>query len=99
MGKKTKLGKIVLNHKGYSIRHITKSKTDEKTKKVTQLHTGKFGIYSGKKLFLDGIHQPKDGIPLIEKEINDNSMKKKLAAQAYIRKMKLINSLTRRTWE
>lgn len=99
MGKKTKLGKIVLNHKGYSIRHITKSKTDEKTKKVTQLHTGKFGIYAGKKLLLDGIHQPKDGIPFIEKEIRDNINKMNHAIQDHIRKMKLINSLTRRTWE
>lgn len=99
MGKKTQLGKVALNHKGYSIRHIIKSSTDAKSKKNTYSHTGSFGIYAGKKLLRDGLHKPNDGIAFIESEINDNSMKKKLAAQAYIRKMKLINSLTRRTWD
>lgn len=98
MGKRTKLGKIALNHKGYSLRHIIKSTTDAKSKKTTYTHTGKFGIYSGKKLLVGDLINPKDGIPLIEQEIRDNQKRMNLAIQAHIRKMKEINFITRRTW-
>lgn len=98
MGKKSKIGKVVLNHKGYSIRHLIKAKTGEKSKQTTYLNTGKFGIYTGKKLLLE-VSKPEEAIPLIEMEIRDNKKEKEIALQAYIRKMKLVNSLTRRTWD
>ena len=51
MGKSTnKLGKAVGNSLGYTIRMMVTGKTNEKTKKTLKLHTGKYGVYSGKRL-------------------------------------------------
>jgi len=65
MGKSTNnIGKPVGNSLGYTIRMMVTGKTDEKTKKTTKLHTGKFGVYAGKKL-IEEVKTIADGMDVI----------------------------------
>lgn len=72
MGKSTnKLGKSVGNHLGYTIRMIVTGKTDEKTKKTFKAHTGKYGVYAGKKLVPQGeVKTIADGLEKIKTIVN-----------------------------
>lgn len=70
MGKanRSSRGPTVDNHKGYNVRQMVGSKTDDK--KVTrQVHTGKYGIYAGKKLLTE-ISKKEEGRPTIEKIVS-----------------------------
>lgn len=50
MGKaKNTMGPACDKYKGYTVRHMTNSTTNEK-KETVLVHNGKFGIYAGKKL-------------------------------------------------
>lgn len=89
MKKKSKLGKVILNHKGYSVRPLLNN----------GLPIGKFGIYAGKKLeFERDFFNKEDIISVIDREITDNTNDRIKAEQAHSRKMKELNFLTRRTW-
>lgn len=89
MKKKLKLGKVILNYKGYSVRPIL----------VNGLSNGEFGIYAGKKLASNkGIAKPTDAISLIEDKISENKRIRLKAEQDHSRKMKELNLLTRRVW-
>lgn len=73
MGKtNSMLGKSVANHLGYNVRMIVTSKTDEKTKKSLKLHTGKFGVYAGKKK-IEEAGSVKDAIAKIDKIISEKN--------------------------
>jgi len=65
---RNKRGAVVENYKGFNIRMMIAEKTDEKTKRQTRLHTGKFGIYTGKNLKQE-VKKVADAYPIINKMI------------------------------
>ena len=70
MGKNAKnLGKAVGNSLGYTIRMIVTGKTNDKTKKTDKVHTGKYGIYAGKKL-KEEVKSVPDAMERISKIVN-----------------------------
>jgi len=72
MGKNTKtLGKAVEKSFGYTIRMMCGKKTDEKAKKTTLIHNGKFGIYAGKNL-KEEVKSVPDAMEKIKKIVNKN---------------------------
>jgi len=75
MGKpKNKMGPACDKYKGYTVRHMVMSKTNEK-KEVQMVHNGKFGIYAGKNLLREVDKRP-DVRPTIDAIIADNAAKK-----------------------
>ena len=72
MGKNAKnLGKAVGNSMGYTIRMIVTGKTNDKTKKTDKVHTGKYGIYAGKKIVPQGeVNTVDDGMEKIKTIVN-----------------------------
>lgn len=67
MNKKKKLGKVVEQHLGFSIRMIMESKTHEQSGRDGKIihksfvsHSGKYGVYAGHKKFLKGDFISKD---------------------------------------
>ena len=75
MSKSGKKGKVLETHMGYNVRQMTKSKTDEKTKKAIEVHTGKYGIYAGKKLIKEIPKQSE--VKAIIDSLVEESIKKK----------------------
>jgi poly-beta-hydroxyalkanoate depolymerase len=71
MGKtNSALGKAVANQLGYTVRMMVTSKTDEKTKTTMKQHTGKFGVYAGKK-YLEEVGSVTDAITKINKIVSE----------------------------
>jgi hypothetical protein len=69
--RKSTLGAVVDNYKGYNIRMKITTKTDEKTKKQFSQHTGEYGIYAGKNHKQD-VGKIADAYPVIDKMISEN---------------------------
>jgi nitrite reductase/ring-hydroxylating ferredoxin subunit len=67
-------GKVLETHKGYNVRQMTKSKVDEKTKIASDVHTGKFGIYAGKKLIKE-ISKQVEAKPIIDALVEESIKK------------------------
>lgn len=75
MGKTTNtLGKAVDKQFGYTVRMMTTTKADDKTKRTFKLHNGKFGIYAGKKL-IEEVGSVDDAIVKINKIVSEKKPK------------------------
>ena len=75
MGKaNSTLGIAVGKQLGYTIRMMVTSKADDKTKRTFKLHTGKFGVYAGKKI-IEEVGSVKDAVAAINKIVSEKKPK------------------------
>lgn len=103
MGKSSnKLGTVVMNHQGYSVRQIMNSKTNSNTKRTEYNHTGKYGIYAGKKLIIGDIDNADECLPFINGCVKESIRHKEIQRQAAEKVAKnteeVFRKANRRTW-